>query len=229
VIDATVLVRELQSDDSETAQALCALAADLLQADDVGFTSFDRGRYRTLGATSRRPAEVDAIQFRLDDGPSLSAMSTLTAIRVGDLDADHRWSTFGRRAVEATGLRSMMALPALASGRPVGALAAYAARTDAFDESHEAIGSVLGAHAARAVASKPAEARRRHLAAVLGRNRRIGTAMGILMADRRWSENEAYEALALEATRRYARDRTSRILDIADEVIRGRMPRTPSI
>jgi AmiR/NasT family two-component response regulator len=57
---------------------------------------------------------------------------------------------------------------------------------------------------------------------VLGRNRRIGTAAGILMVERRWSESQAFEAMAFEATWRYTRDQTTRIVDVADEIIRRR-------
>jgi hypothetical protein len=51
--------------------------------------------------------------------------------------------------------------------------------------------------------------RAEYLAKMLGRNRRIGTATGILMARRRWSESQAFEAMAFEAIWRYARDSTT--------------------
>jgi hypothetical protein len=99
--------------------------------------------------------------------------------------------------------------PALAGGRTIGTFDAYAARRDAFQETDEALGTVLGSRAAAALEQGRAQERAEYLAKMLGLNGRIGTATGILMARRRWSESQAFEAMALEATWRYARDSTT--------------------
>jgi GAF domain-containing protein len=224
VLDLTVLARDLQAGDSElhAVRALGALAKELLHADAAGVTSVAGGRCRTVAATERGPADIDAIQFALGEGPSVSVITTGETHRTGEMRTDPRWPRFGPRAVERTGLHSAMSFPAVLSARTVGALAVYAVRSDAFDDADQAIGTILGAHAAVALNAAQANERTKQLAAVLGRNRRIGTAAGILMVERRWSESQAFEAMAFEATWRYARDQTTRIVDVADEIIRRR-------
>jgi GAF domain-containing protein len=89
-----------------------------------------------------------------------------------------------------------MSLPALAGGRTFGTLDAYAARRDAFHDADQALGTVLGSHAAAALEHAHAQDRADYLAKMLGLNRSIGTATGILMVRRRWSESQAFEAMA---------------------------------
>lgn len=222
VLDLAVLARELQLREREpdTLRAFCLLAAELLHADHAAFTAVTRGGFRVVATTSQVPVGMAKTQLALDEGPSVSAMRGAAPVRSGDLGHDERWPTFGRRAVSRTGTHSMMSLPALAGGRTIGTFDAYAARRDAFQETDEALGTVLGSHAVASLEQGRAQERAEYLAKMLGRNRRIGTATGILMVRRRWSESQAFEAMAFEATWRYARDSTTRIVDVADEIIR---------
>lgn len=222
VLDVNVVARDLQEREDEygSVHTLCALAVDLLDADAVGVTAVSADRYRTIAATGSRPAEVDALQFSLGEGPTILVTTSHVTIRTGDLVGDQRWPRLGPRIFARTGLRSMLAIPVVVAGRTAAALAAYATRGDAFGEEQESIGALLGTHAALALQSAQSEDRTKQLAAVLRRNRRIGTATGILMVERRWSYSQAFEAMAFEATWRYARDQTTRIVDVADEIIR---------
>lgn len=222
VLDLAVLARELQVHEREpdTLRAFCVLAAELLHADHVAFTAVTRGGFRVVATTSQVPVGMAKTQLALDEGPSVAAMRGAGPVRTGDLGNDERWPTFGRRAVARAGAHSIMSLPALAGGRTIGTLDAYAARRDAFHDADQALGTVLGSHAAAALEHAHAQDRADYLAKMLGRNRRIGTATGILMARRRWSESQAFEAMAFEATWRYARDSTTRIVDVAEEIIR---------
>lgn len=222
VLDVAVLARELQLREREpdALRALCVLATELLHADHVAFTAVTRRGFRVAATTSQVPVDMAKTQLALDEGPSVSAMGGAGAVRSGDLRHDRRWPTFGRRAAARTGTQSIMSLPALTAGRTIGTLDAYASRKNAFDDADETLATVLATHAAAALQEGKAEDRAEYLAKMLGRNRRIGTATGILMVRRRWSESQAFEAMAFEATWRYARDSTTRIVDVADEIIR---------
>jgi GAF domain-containing protein len=223
VLDLAVLARELQLREREpdTLRAFCVLAAELLHADHVAFAAVTRGGFRVLATTSQVPVNVAKIQLALNEGPSVAALGGAGPVRTGDLGHDERWPTVRRgRVVTRTGMRSMMSLPAVAGERTIGTLDAYAERKDAFQDEDQALGTVLAAHAAAALEQVHAQDRAEYLAELLGRNRRIGTATGILMVRRRWSESQAFEAMAFEATWRYARDSTTRIVDVADEIIR---------
>jgi GAF domain-containing protein len=222
VLDLAVLARELQLCEREpdTLRAFCVLAAELLHADHVAFTAVSRGGFRVLATTSQVPVTLARTQLALDEGPSVAAVGDAGPVRAGDLGHDGRWPTFGPRAVARTGTHSMMSLPALASGRTLGTFDAFAARRQAFDDADQALGTVLCSHASAAFEQAHAQDRAEYLAKMLGRNRRIGTATGILMVRRRWSESQAFEAMAFEATWRYARDSSTRIVDVADEIIR---------
>jgi AmiR/NasT family two-component response regulator len=99
-------------------------------------------------------------------------------------------------------------------GDTMGALNLYSLHVEAFDDAKQLMGDVFATHAAVAMRAARAEERARHLDVALHSNRRIGTAMGILMALHHWSEEEAFDAL-----RRYSQDHNERLASVAEHVV----------
>jgi GAF domain-containing protein len=215
-LDFAAMARELQSQQSErgTLRAVCALAKDLLKADEASFTTVQHGRFRTLAMTGELPLRIDEIQYALDEGPCVDAFVGGTTYRIEDLRTDQRWPRFAREATERTAVRSMLSHHISVDGDTLGSLNLYAVRPSAFGPTEEEVGQVFATHAALAVQAVRAQDRAHHLEVALKSNRRIGTAVGILMARNGWTEEDAFTSL-----RRHSQDHNIRIAQIAEQVI----------
>lgn len=178
------------------------------------------GGVRTVAPTSEVPVRVDRLQYELNEGPCLDALSERQSYVVNDLAGDTRWPSFGRRAVAETGVRSMMSFRLFVDSDTIGALNLYSERPEAFDEHAHLVGLVLGAHAAIAVNAAREHQRADQLDEALDSSRRIGIAIGILMASRRLSEQQAFDAL-----RQTSRFLNTKLRDIALHVVdTGELP-----
>src|SRR5215469_14157670 len=111
---------------------LATLAARLV-TDGVscGMTMRGTGRPATVACSDPLAAEVDEVQYLLDDGPCLHAMRSGDQVSIDDTAGRERWPRF-EAAAQARGIRSCLALPLVADGMPVGALNLYARRVAAF-------------------------------------------------------------------------------------------------
>jgi ANTAR domain/GAF domain len=137
-----------------------------------------------------------------------------TTYRVQDLAEDPRWLRFAPAAFERTGIRRMLAQRIFVDGDTLGALNLDATRPAAFGQREEGMGKVFATPAALGMQAVRAQDRAHRLAIALESNRRIGTAVGILMARHRWLESDAFEAL-----RQHSQDHNLRLADISERVI----------
>jgi GAF domain-containing protein len=113
-------------------QELAALAARLV-TDGVscGMTMRGTGRAATVACNDSLAAEIDEVQYRLDDGPCLHAMRSGERASIEDTARWEQWPRF-EAAAQARGIRSCLALPLVADGKLAGALNLYARGADAF-------------------------------------------------------------------------------------------------
>ena len=113
-------------------QELATLAARLV-TDGVscGMTMRPTGRPATVACSDPLASEIDEVQYQLDDGPCLHAMRTGDRVSIDDTAGRARWPRF-EAAAQARGIRSCLALPLVADGKPVGALNLYARGVAAF-------------------------------------------------------------------------------------------------
>lgn len=190
----------------------------------AGVTVLRRGRPETPAATDEVSAQVDAVQYETGEGPCLSAIVEQDTFRTGDLAAERRWPKFSRPAVERTGVRSVLAYRLFTAEDTMGALNLYSRQVDAFDDDGAAIGTILAAHAALALARARERETISGLEQAVASNRAIGMAIGILMAIRRVSQEDAFSLL------KETSQRTNRKLrEIADEVVlTGALPPLPA-
>jgi GAF domain-containing protein len=96
-----------------------------------GMTMRSSGRPVTVACSDQVAARVDEVQYELDDGPCLHAMRDGRMVRIEDTAEKACWPEFEAQAA-AHGIRSCLALPLNAGGKPVGALNLYSRRTSAF-------------------------------------------------------------------------------------------------
>jgi GAF domain-containing protein len=178
------------------------------------------GRIVSVAATDDVPGRVDAIQYRTGEGPCVDAIAFEAVYQTGDLGREDRWAGFGPRAVEETGVRSMLACRLSTDTDPIGALNLYSRRPDAFDDHDRAVTAILAAHATIAIEAAEDREHAGRMESALDSNRRIGMAMGILMARRQMTEDAAFAAL-----RRASQHLNTKLRDVAVTVVEtGELP-----
>lgn len=218
---ARYLQAEAGPDDTRAAVTRAAVATiDGCQHAAIS-VAHRNGRMQTVAPTGPVPNAVDAIQYDEREGPCVYALKGEDSVYLtDDLSEEKRWPAFCRRAVAETPIRSMLSLQLYVRDDTMGALNLYSPDTHAFDESSRTMGVILAAHAAVALEAADSRERSEHLSAALVTNRRIGTAMGILMSRRHVTEAQAFDALRLAS-----QHLNTKLHDIADDVIRtGDLP-----
>lgn len=90
-----------------------------------------RGGRLLTTATSPHVLVADEVQYRLGQGPAMTAWATQASVRVGDLAEEPRWP---RWVLETRflALRSVLSAPVTAAGRTVGVIQVYSATPAAF-------------------------------------------------------------------------------------------------
>ena len=111
------------------------------------------GRPATAAVSGIVALELDMVQYDSDEGPCLTSFREGSALR---LDLYERGDDFPHVAIAAQrlGVRAVLSVPAVLGGETVGTLNLYS-RSHAFDESAQAVASVLGAQVAIAVSRSP--------------------------------------------------------------------------
>jgi hypothetical protein len=145
-------------------------------------------------------------------------------VLTNDLAAAPDWPNFARRAVEETGVRSMLSYRLFLNDGNRGALNFYAMKPDAFDMASVATGSIFAAYASMAQLAALHQDLSIHLSRAVESNREIGVAMGILMANNRLTQEAAFTSLRVASQHLHRKLR-----DIAADVIyTGALPEHPA-
>jgi GAF domain-containing protein len=200
-----------------TLERIVRLAATTIPgAQYAGITTKTRSEsYKTIALTDRLALQVDEIQYEANEGPCLMALEGVQIIRSGDLAADGRWPVFGPAASQATGVMSMLSSPLYLEGSNVlGALNTYATKPDAFEEMDVSGLAILATHSAIALTRAADREKNEHLENALKSNRKIGAAVGILMANHKLTEEQAFDALRIASQHTH-----KKLYDVAFEVV----------
>jgi putative methionine-R-sulfoxide reductase with GAF domain len=160
-------------------------AAAIPGADGAGLTLLEDGRADTIVASEPFVVAVDQMQYRLGQGPCLSAVASARTQVSACLGKEDRWPRFGPRAGRL-GVHSALSLPLLIDGGVIGALNVYGRNLNSFDEVSVKAGEAFVRPAAITVANAQALEESRRLAALLTRaleNRTVTDyAIGIIMS-----------------------------------------------
>ena len=208
---------------------MAVLAARLVGGDlSCGMTMQPNGRPVTVACSDPVAARVDEVQYQLDYGPCLHAMRDNHMVRIEDTAAKLRWPEFERQAA-SHGIRSCLALPLSADGRPVGALNLYAREASAFGaaEAHRARDFAENASGALTLAIRLASyaALVEQLRSSLASRTIIDQALGIVMARERCSQAQAFAIL-----RSASQNSNVKLRDIASAIVTtvsGEPPQPP--
>lgn len=186
-----------------TAVATLATAA-IPGADGAGVTMTEAGRSDTVVASAPFVREVDTIQYRLGEGPCISAASTSTTTTSGALGRDPAWPRFGPLA-DALGVNSVVSLPLVLDGEVIGSLNVYAFGSDAFPTSSIRIGELFADPATVAIVNarrfEEAQQLTQQLEAALVNRAVIDQAIGIIRSRSGLTANEAFTRLRIRSQR----------------------------
>jgi GAF domain-containing protein len=180
-------------------QELAELAARLVTGSlCCSMTLRSAGGPVTAACTSQVASRVDEVQYQLDDGPCLHAMRHGHLVRIEDTEDQAQWPKFEEQAA-THGIRSCLALPLVADGKPVGALNLYACVAGAFGaaETRRAENFAENASGALALALRLASyaALTDQMRSSLASRSIIDQAIGVIMAQERCTQARAFAML----------------------------------
>ena len=145
-------------------------------------------------------------------------------VRIQDTETETRWPRY-LAAIASSGLtvRSAVGYPLLLAERKLGALLLYSPKPSFFADELVHIGSVLADHATIALDAATSADKAHHLSLALQSNRRIGIAVGILMALHQLDDQQAFDLLRVASQYRH-----QKLRQVAEEVIlTGVVPNWP--
>lgn len=114
--------------------------------DAAAVTLLRNGRVIPVVSTTDVARELDSVQCRTGEGPSLDAIRQLQVFNVATADDSRSWPEFSKAAT-ARGILSSLSVPLTVGGVAVGALNLYSRRAEAF-AGCEAVAVVFGGQAA---------------------------------------------------------------------------------
>ena len=135
------------------------------------------GAVTTMAATNVVVRDLDSLQYKLGEGPCLSALLDQEPVLAQRLSQEQRWSRYTPRAVEA-GIRSQMAVHLAADEEILGSLNFYSTIRDTIHPEAFHRASLFATHAALALG----HARRLEaIHASAQTHRLVGQAIGMLV------------------------------------------------
>jgi GAF domain-containing protein len=227
--DFASLARVLESQNgvTRTLEVICHLAVVAISGAEHAAITVQRrgGAFDTPAANDDLPPIIDRIQYATAQGPCVDAIRTNEIQHVDNLATDPRWPDFRARVISETAVRSMLSYPLFLQEDVLGALNLYSTRAGAFtSELTSTLGASFAAHAAVAFRAANDHAQVENMTTALVNSRRIGAAIGIMMARYNLTENAAFEQLRITS-----QIGNRKLRDVADDVVQtGIAPDPPS-
>lgn len=201
-------------------QAVCReVVSAVPDADFVGITMLvgDMRRPETAASTDSTVNDVDADQYRADEGPCLEAARTGNMVRARADDVSDRWPNFAANVADI-GVRSYLSAPLSLDDEHVGALNIYSYSTAGFSDIDEVLVAlfVTSIEVAVAISTRARSAEREvdGLHTAMRTRADIEQAKGMIMAMRGITADQAFEVLSAQS-----QNRNVRVSDIAAALI----------
>lgn len=231
-ISAAEQLHELLATDQEIVDFLDDLAAVAALEMSVEFPVLcgvilgREQRGSVAGSSSEEAKKLDEIQTGFDNGPCLEAQRTHTVIRVSEVGDETRWPEY-MTVVREQGFRSVLAVPLELDSTAKAAMNFYTTVPDAFHAREielaqrfaELVSKALRVALRIAKHSEATEDRRKAMESRTA----IDVAVGIIMAQNRCSQDEAFEVLT-----RVSSNRNIKLRKLAEEVIASIGQDTPT-
>ena len=181
------------------------------------------GRPRTVAACGDLATDLDGVQYRLDEGPCLSAARTGVPSLLLDTRSPEQWAAFAEQAARR-GCDSVLSFPLPVQEKVCGSLNVYARELSTPDRPTLDLVSRFATYAVVPVSNmylyESAVERIEHLETALDSRAVIDQAKGILMERFKLTADSAFRLLA-----RVSMDRNIKVRDVAEEFVRtGELP-----
>jgi GAF domain-containing protein len=204
-----------------TLEAIVRNAVDILQASDAALITSRRSSLDIGVSTTEQTGKVDWFQFKLSEGPCVTALQDRIPIVVQDISGEPRWPSWAHRAAEV-GFHSMVAVPLLLQPSHAAALSVYWDRPARLGHEHVVVAVLIARHASIAVDKARQSSTLRE---AIDARHQIGLAQGILMERFGLSAQQSFDVL-----RRHSRDNNIKLRKIAAEVVATRsLPGTTTV
>jgi hypothetical protein len=202
-------------------QTVTDLAARVLPGDaSTSVTILSDGRPRTVASSSDLALELDKVQYRLGDGPCLTAARGRLA-EIADTATDEDWPDFSAVAA-AAGVLGVRSAPLPVHELVSGGLNVYTRGAAGFEEPTRALVERFAAYAVVPVSNmylyESVVERAANLQAALDSRAVIDQAKGILMERFKLTADQAFEALARASmqTNRKVREVAQRLVETGE-------------
>ena len=205
------------SDDFDVARTFADVAQDIAAYDNLAGA---RTKVATLARTALdsagtaiwhlRPDSTMALDSYTDpvfmelmsdivgkepDGPAWQAMQDRRTTVAEDFSTETRWPNYVQRLITESPVRSAVVYPLGVGDKDLGVLAVYDHRPRHFGHSLVDLGAVFAAYASLALENVTLVEKARNLEIAVSSNRRVGMAVGILMARNNLTEVQAFDLL----------------------------------
>jgi hypothetical protein len=190
---------------------ICRLFPDVRSASLVRY----HGTGHTLVARSSPEASwLDTLQDSLGEGPCWDAHDLDMLTIMSSWSGETRWRRLIAQLPAQPDIGSLVCVPLTAGGHSHLVLNVYAGQPGTFDGVALHTVTLAAAGLALVITALKEREQIEHLKAALGSNRRIGAAMGIIMASLHCTEDEAFTMLRLVSQHTHMKLRS-----VADEVL----------
>jgi GAF domain-containing protein len=147
--------------------------------DHVGISVMHRrGRIETKAATSRLVWDLDAVQYRFEEGPCVDAIRHEPVVVVEHLRDQRRWPRYVPAAAEA-GVLSQLAVQLYVADETLGGLNMYSTSSETIDSDAAHTAELFATHAALALGHARQVS---NLSEAIASRQQIGMAVGLIMA-----------------------------------------------
>jgi GAF domain-containing protein len=193
-----------------------ATVASVPGFDHVGISILHRdGDVETKAATGQLVWELDDLQYRIGEGPCVSALHEEPVVTAPDITHEQRWPRYVPEAVRRTGLQAQMAVQLFANEKTLGGLNLYSTSSATIDPDAVHVAEVFATHAALALERARRES---DLNDAIASRQEIGMAIGLTMARFRLDRDRAFQYLvrASSTSQIKLRDLAREVVETAD-------------
>jgi GAF domain-containing protein len=223
VTDALLGVREMLEREEALGQVMqraVDLMTSAIPAATMASVTVLRGELaETVACSGERVWAMDSDQHAAGEGPSLEAARTGEMVRASLEHARERWPGFAGSAQKA-GVTSFLSAPLILDDEFAWSLNLYSQKPTGFGDLDEALLRLYVTAVTAAIANARRYAEVRSLADQLGQalesREMIGQAVGVLMATRGFSAEEAFQELS-----RQSQNTNTKLREIAAWVVAG--------
>lgn len=182
----------------------------------------DDGDLRFMSTSDETLRTLEQLQVELGEGPCLMAFRKGEQVIAADLRDDTRFKQFGPLAV-AAGMRAVYSFPMIQNGTPIGAMNLYRSEPGPLTQEQVTVGQVFADVASAFIVHAREDDHRallnRQLQTALDSRIIIEQAKGFVMARLGVDATSAFEIL-----RRYARNNSLKLRDLARDILDGTKP-----